>query len=51
MYVEGIARESGAGHLQSGAKQTSWERARVLDRVKTEEISGYMEEAGKFGNC
>ena len=46
----GIVREGGAGHLQSGTKQKSWERARVLFRVKTEEISGYMEEQGKFGN-
>lgn len=33
----GIVREGGAGHLQSGTKQTSWERARVLNRVKTEQ--------------
>ena len=46
----GIAREGGAGHLQSGTKQKSWQRARALSRVKTEEIPGYMEEGGKFGN-
>lgn len=45
--------ETGVPYRQSGARQMSWEMARVLDGVKTGEMSGYMEdgtEGGKFGD-